>query len=66
MKRKIQKKRENEEAVQNGNGNGTTENAVAVEEGISHEIELERMNSAGSRTVFRTPGSTISADRLGS
>lgn len=59
IKRRIQKRRENE----GGSGNGT-ENAVAVEEGISHDIELERMNSAGSRTVFRTPGSTNSVDRV--
>lgn len=59
IKRRIQKRRENE----GGSGNGT-ENVVAVEEGISHDIELERMNSAGSRTVFRTPGSTNSVDRV--
>ncbi|KAF7856048.1 hypothetical protein EAF04_010004 [Stromatinia cepivora] len=60
IKSKNQKKRENEVGAEVGHG--TTESAVVVEEGISHDIELERMNSAGSRTVFRTPGSAISVD----
>ncbi|KAF7938306.1 hypothetical protein BELL_0048g00170 [Botrytis elliptica] len=59
IKRRIQKRSENE----GGSGNGT-ENVVAVEEGISHDIEMERMNSVGSRTVFRTPGSINSVDRV--
>ncbi|TGO09190.1 hypothetical protein BTUL_0176g00260 [Botrytis tulipae] len=59
IKRRNQKRRANE----GGSGNGT-ENVVAVEEGISHDIELERMNSVGSRSVFRTPGSINSGDRV--
>ncbi|KAI9650444.1 hypothetical protein NHQ30_000459 [Ciborinia camelliae] len=59
IKSKIQKKGEHE----GGTGNDTVENVVRVEEGVSHDIELERMNSASSRTVFRTPGSAISVNR---
>ncbi|RAL62973.1 hypothetical protein DID88_004060 [Monilinia fructigena] len=60
IKRRMQKKRENRDAT----GSAEGENAVAIQEGISHDVELERMNSAGSRTVFRTPGSRTSVDRL--
>ncbi|KAA8577102.1 hypothetical protein EYC84_007106 [Monilinia fructicola] len=60
IKRRIQKKREDGD----GTGSAEAENAVAIQEGISHDIEIERMDSAGSRTVFRTPGSRTSVDRL--
>ncbi|PQE15812.1 hypothetical protein CJF30_00006226 [Rutstroemia sp. NJR-2017a BBW] len=40
----------------------THTNAVQIEEGISNDIELDRIDSSGSRTVFRTPGSIASAD----
>ncbi|PQE18050.1 PQ loop repeat protein [Rutstroemia sp. NJR-2017a BVV2] len=42
----------------------THANAVQIEEGISNDIELDRIDSAGSRTVFRTPGSIASADNI--
>ncbi|ESZ97441.1 hypothetical protein SBOR_2130 [Sclerotinia borealis F-4128] len=61
IRRKMQKRQDDGEAA----GNGTVDDVVRVEEGISHDIELERMHSAGSRSVFRTPGSTNSVDRLG-
>lgn len=37
---------------------------VQVEEGISHDIELNELHSVEARTVFRTSGSVISLDRL--
>ncbi|QSZ35271.1 hypothetical protein DSL72_008140 [Monilinia vaccinii-corymbosi] len=54
-------KRRNQEKRENGAGAGNSEvgNAVAIQEGTSHDVELERMDSASSRTVFRTPGSRI-------
>jgi hypothetical protein len=42
----------------------TNTNAVQIEEGISHDVELDRIHSSGSRTVFRTPGSIASADNV--
>ncbi|KAB8302135.1 hypothetical protein EYC80_005583 [Monilinia laxa] len=60
IKRRMQKERENGDTT----GSAEVENPVAIQEGISHDVELERMNSAGSRTVFRTPGSRTSVDRL--